>query len=143
MAVRRPIRLPKQWPAHVKPGILHAISLASVVLSYARGRATGRRRSRAQLEQATAEIALLREELGIKDGRWERARSRRRPHYIPTQRMRILQLRAVLVEEGQQVRGESLALLAGFYDIENRPKLVRQSALGDPGFHPAVETGTP
>ena len=31
MAARRPIRLPAQWPAHVKSGVLHAISLASVV----------------------------------------------------------------------------------------------------------------
>ena len=51
MADRRPIRLPRQWPKHVKSGILHAISLASVVLSYARGRATGRRRLCAQLER--------------------------------------------------------------------------------------------
>ncbi len=42
MPVRRPIRLPKQWPEHVKSGILHAISLASVVLSFARGRAMGK-----------------------------------------------------------------------------------------------------
>jgi hypothetical protein len=88
------IRLPKQWPAHVKSGILHAISLASVTLLYARGRATGRRRLRVQLEEANTEISLLRGELNIKDGRWARSRSRRRPHYIPIQRMRILQLRA-------------------------------------------------
>ncbi len=94
MPVCRPIRLPRQWPGHVKSGILHTISLASVVLSYARGRATGRRRLQSELEQANAEIALLREELYIKDGRWERSRSRRRPHYTPIQRMRILQLRA-------------------------------------------------
>ena len=94
MPVRRPIRLPKQWPEHIKSGILHAISLASVVLSYARGRATGRRRIQAELEQANTEIALLREELYIKDGRWERSRSRRRPHCTPIQRMRVLQLRA-------------------------------------------------
>ena len=88
MASRPLIRLPRQWPEHIKSGVLHAISLASVVLSYARGRADGRGRLRVQLEQATTEIALLREELSIKDGRWERSRSRRRPHYIPTQRMR-------------------------------------------------------
>jgi len=41
---------------------------------------------RARLEQATAEIALLREELSIKDGRWERSPPRRRPHYLPTHR---------------------------------------------------------
>ncbi len=65
MPVCPPIRLPKQWPEHIKSGILHAISLASVVLSYARGRATGRRRIQAELEQANTEIALLREELYI------------------------------------------------------------------------------
>ena len=94
MAGHRPIRLPKQWSKHVRAGVLHAVSLASVTLAYARGRATGLRRLCAQLEQAIGEIALLREELSIKDGRWERARSRRRPHYTPIQRMRILQLRA-------------------------------------------------
>jgi len=60
MTVRRPTRLPKQWPHHIKSGVLHAISLASVVLSYARGRADGHHRLQVQLEQATAEIALLR-----------------------------------------------------------------------------------
>ena len=85
MAVRPPIRLPSQWPRHVKSGILHAISLASVVVAVARGRALGRKRLHAQLDQATAEIALLREELLIKDGRWARACSKRRPHYSPAQ----------------------------------------------------------
>jgi hypothetical protein len=94
MAKRPPIRLPRQWPKHVKSGVLHAIALASVILSYTRGHATGRRRLAARVEQAETEIALLREELSIKDGRWERSRSRRRPHYTPTQRMRLLQLRA-------------------------------------------------
>ncbi len=41
-----PIRLPRQWPEHVKAGILHAISLAGVVLSYARGRANLETRSK-------------------------------------------------------------------------------------------------
>ena len=54
MADRRPIRLPRQWRNHVKSGILHAISPASVVLSYARGRATGRRRLRAQYRLAVS-----------------------------------------------------------------------------------------
>ena len=47
MANRRQICLPRQWPEHVKAGILHAISLAGVAVSYARGRATGRRRLQA------------------------------------------------------------------------------------------------
>ncbi len=54
MADRRPIHLPRQWPEHVKSGILQAISLASVVLSYAGGRATGRRRLCAQYRLAVS-----------------------------------------------------------------------------------------
>ena len=94
MASRPQIRLPAQWSRHIKSGVLHAISLAGVALTCARVRAAGHDRLRVQLEQTATEIALLREELGIKDGRWERSRSRRRPHYTPVQRMRILQLRA-------------------------------------------------
>ena len=37
MAVRPPMRLPRQWSRHVQSGILHAISLASVVVSFALG----------------------------------------------------------------------------------------------------------
>ena len=76
MASRRQIRLPRQWPEHVKSGVLNAISLASVALANARGLATSRRRLQAEVEQANDEIALLREEFYIKDGRWERSRSR-------------------------------------------------------------------
>ena len=110
---RRPIRLPRQWSSHVKSGILHAVALASVALSYARGRATGERRLRAELEHATNEIALLREEVSIKDDREERSHSRRRPHYTPIQRMRILQLRAarrtkkVLLEGSHLLGGQT------------------------------------
>ncbi len=94
MACRRPIRLPAHWPRHVKSGVLHAVSLASVALTCARGRFAGQSRLLARLDQANTEIALLREELAIKDGRWERSPTRRRPHYTRRQRMRILQLRA-------------------------------------------------
>ncbi len=69
MASRRQIRLPRQWPRHFKSGILHAISLASVAFTIARSRASSRRRLQAELEQAKGELALLREELLIKDGR--------------------------------------------------------------------------
>ena len=37
MASRRQIPLPRQWPEYVRSGIPHAISLASVVLSYTQG----------------------------------------------------------------------------------------------------------
>jgi hypothetical protein len=90
----RPIPLPRRWPKHIKSGLLHAISLASVAWTASRPSRTCRARLRAQPDHAKSEIALLREELDIKDVRWARSRSRRRPHYTPTQRMCILQLRS-------------------------------------------------
>lgn len=91
-------RLPACWPAHIKSSLLHAISLATTALTCAWGRAASGRGTRAKLEaeldRARTEIALLREEVDIKDARWSRLRSRRRPHYTPIQRMRILQLKA-------------------------------------------------
>ena len=56
---------PDNGPDTSSRAFLHAISLASVVLTLARSRANSRRRLQAELEQANAEIALLREELYI------------------------------------------------------------------------------
>ncbi len=135
MASRQQIRLPRQWPRHVKSGILHAISLASVVLSFARGRVTGRRRLQAQLEQANAEIALLREELYIKDSRWERARSKRRPHYTPIQRMRILQLRAA--------RGWTLEKTARVFLVDLQTLLIWMRRFDEHGERDLIQTAEP
>ena len=85
--------LPRGWKNHIKSSLLHAISLATAALKVARSR-SATRGLRAELERATNEIALLREELEIKDSRWSRLSSRKRPHYTPIQRMRVLQLRA-------------------------------------------------
>jgi transposase InsO family protein len=65
-----------------------------MALTIARSRRT-RTRLKTELDRADAEIALLKEELAIKDGRWSRVPSRRRPHFTPIQRMRILQVKAV------------------------------------------------
>lgn len=94
----RPIPLPKGWPTLVRSGVLHAISLAATALTTAWSRAStsrSRRQKRgAETERLRAEIALLEEELAIKDARWARLHPRRRPHFGPVQRMRILQVRA-------------------------------------------------
>ena len=135
MAGHRPIRLPRQWSKHVKAGVLHAISLASVALAYTRGQAAGGRRLCAQLEQATSEIALLREELSIKDGRWERARSRRRPHYTPTQRMRILQLRAA--------RGWTLERTARVFLMDLQTLQIWMRRLDEQGERDLIQTVEP
>lgn len=85
--------LPRGWTRHVRSSVLRAISLATTALTAARASADSRG-LRAELERAQHEIALLREELDLKDPRWIRLRPRRRPHYTPVQRMRILQLKA-------------------------------------------------
>jgi hypothetical protein len=135
MIVPRPTRLPEHWPDLIKSGVLHAISLASVVLSHARGRADAHARLRVQLEQATTEIALLREELTIKDGRWERSRSRRRSHYLPTQRMRILQLRAA--------RGWTLERTAQVFLVDLQTLLIWMRRLDEHGARALIQTVEP
>lgn len=92
MPSQRSAPLPRGWSKHVKSGLLHAISLASMALTISRTR-RARSRLATELERADNEIALLKEELAIKDARWNRLPSRRRPHFTPTQRMRILQLK--------------------------------------------------
>jgi hypothetical protein len=132
---RPPVRLPDQWSSHVKSGILHAISLASVALSYARGRAAGERRLQAEIHRAEDEIAMLREELSIKDGRWERSHPHRRPHYTPVLRMRILQLRAA--------RGWTLETTARVFLIEGQTLLAWMSQLDEPDGRPKIQTIEP
>ena len=74
------------------------MSLASAALTLASSRAAAsrlqRHRLQVEIDRLTAEVALLREELDIKDARWNRLPPRRRPFYTPVQRMRILQLKA-------------------------------------------------
>jgi hypothetical protein len=90
--------LPKRWPKQVKLAILHVISLAHWALIQSRSWAADsplqRVRLAGQLDQARNEIALLREELRIKDVRMARIPPHQRPFYPPAERMAILELRA-------------------------------------------------
>ena len=65
------IPLPKGWPSHVKSGGLHIISLAHFSITHARGWAaksiSASVRIAAEKDRLHQEIALLREELRIKD----------------------------------------------------------------------------
>ena len=70
MATQRPLPLPREWPQVIQSGVLHALSLASAALATAWARASRTRRLRvAEVDRLRAEIALLREELDIKDER--------------------------------------------------------------------------
>ncbi len=70
------IPLPKLWPRRVRSAAIHAVSLANVVFTVTRGRAenhfNARVRLRAENDRFRNELALLREELRIKDARMER-----------------------------------------------------------------------
>ena len=92
------IPVPRSWPKRVKSAVLHLISLAQFILAHARGWTANcvnpRVRQQGELDRATQEIALLREEIRIKDARMTQLPPHRRPYYPPTERMAILQLRA-------------------------------------------------
>ncbi|MHC5212509.1 MAG: transposase [Planctomycetota bacterium] len=78
--------------------MLHAISLASTALTVVRGRALDSRRGAlrraAEVEALRNEVALLREELRLKEARMAWLMPSRRPHYKPLERMAILELRS-------------------------------------------------
>lgn len=92
------IPLPPDWPAVARSGVLHAVALARLALVTVRGWCVNSRLHRvrfaAECEELRAEVALLREELRIKDARLARIPPRSRPHYPPVERLAILILRA-------------------------------------------------
>ena len=92
------ISIPESWPSHVKSAILHIISLAHFSITHARGWAANsvskRVRTTAEDDRLHQEIALLREELRIKDVRMCAIAALRRPRYAPTERLAILEVRA-------------------------------------------------
>ena len=92
------VPLPTSWPKHAKAATLHVISLAHFALTHVRGWAANspihRVRLAAERDRLDSEVALLREEIRIKDARMASLMPHRRPHYQPTDRMAILQLMA-------------------------------------------------
>ena len=91
--------LPKNWKRYVKSAVLNVVSLAQFSITYARGWAANsinaRIRLKAENDRLREEVALLREEMRIKDRRMTGIGPQRRPHYAPTELMAILELRAV------------------------------------------------
>ena len=92
------IPLPPGWPRRVRSAVVHAISLAQFSLTASRGWAANswnaRVRLREENDRLRQEIGLLREEIRIKDARMHHLEAQKRPHYPPTDRLAILELRA-------------------------------------------------
>ena len=92
------IPLPKSWGTHVKSATIHVLALAQYALTYSRSWAADssnqRVRLKAENDRLIQEVALLREEIRIKDVRMAQIDPQRRPHYPSTERMAILELRA-------------------------------------------------
>jgi DNA-binding transcriptional regulator YiaG len=101
MFASSPLASSRARPLAVHRSILHAISMAATALTQAWSR--GVRHSPAEMERLRTEVGLLREELDLKDARFARVPARRRPHYGPVQRMRILELRAARGWSARQV----------------------------------------
>ena len=105
--------LPKHWPRSVKAALVHVISLAQYALVYTRSWAANSSNQRVRLTAKAShlqqEIALVREETRIKDARMMRVPASQRPHYLPTERLAILELRVA--------RGWSLAQTAAVFQV--------------------------
>ncbi len=90
--------IPSGWNKRVQSGILQAISLGrhcfvSIVARMANS-PNAVDRVVARNERLQNEVESLREELRLKDARMARVPTHRRPHYSPTERLSILQLRS-------------------------------------------------
>ncbi len=134
----RGVALPKGWTRYVRSALLQAMSLAATAWTLTRSQvATSRRqgdRVQAELARAHTEIALLNEELRIKDARWNRLPSRRRAHYTAIERLRILELKAARGWSREQVArifllDEQGASWVGRVDEEGAGALVRMTEL--------------
>lgn len=93
-----PLPVPKNWSKSIQASLLQVIAFAQYALVYTRSWASNSSTERVrlataanQLEQA---VAVLREEIRIKDARMAQIPPHQRPHYGPIERLAILELRA-------------------------------------------------
>ena len=98
MPARPRLTVPKNWTRSIQAALVHVISLAHYALVYTRSWAANSSNERARLaahrDSLEQEVALLREEIRIKDARLAKTAPAQRPHYQPTERLAILELRA-------------------------------------------------
>jgi transposase InsO family protein len=88
--------LPEGWTLRLKSALLCAIALARVAIVHASSASSNVQRTRLAVDndRLQSEVAMLREELRIKDARLARTPPAHRPHYPATERLAILALKA-------------------------------------------------
>jgi putative transposase len=115
------------------------MALAKYALVYTRSWAANsaslRVRLAAQANQLEQEIALLREEIRIKDARLARITAGRRPHYQPSERLVILELRAA--------RGWSLAQTSQVFQVTTATIASWSKRLDEEGPDALIRTPEP
>jgi len=93
------IPLPKGWTELTLQAIRHVIALVRIVILNAANWPLDREcnglRLRVENNRLRAEINLLKQELAIKDARIARLDPKKRSHYLPSERLEILMIRAV------------------------------------------------
>jgi putative transposase len=126
---------PKHWTRSVQSALLHVIALAKYALVFTRswaGNSSSQRvRLAAKSDQLEQEVALLCEEIRIKDARMATIPPAERPRYQPTERLAILELRAArswsLAQTGKvfQVTTQTIASWTKRLDEEGPDALLR------------------
>ena len=91
---RSPLPLPPRWPRHVRSAAIHAVALARLAVAAARAEVKSSDFSTRRIARLRKELLLIKEEMRIKDGRMGTIPAHRRPHYVPIERLAILELRA-------------------------------------------------
>lgn len=88
------VSLPKHWDEHLKSAFICAVSLAHrafiIALTPCLNSVIDRNRLQGEILLLRSEVALLKEEMRIKDARSLRVAAAARPHYRPAERMAIL-----------------------------------------------------
>ncbi|HMA93089.1 MAG TPA: hypothetical protein VKP30_10410, partial [Polyangiaceae bacterium] len=94
----RQVPLPNDWPEYSKRGLLAAVALAHRAMVFAHSWCVNSRIARVRLAAENvalrARVALLQEQMRIKDARLMHIPPQCRPHYPPTERLAILALKA-------------------------------------------------
>ncbi|MDR1140806.1 MAG: hypothetical protein LBL62_03870, partial [Planctomycetaceae bacterium] len=93
------IPLPKNWTDYMLLAILHIIALVRIIILNAANLPNDKEcdglRLRVENDRLRSEIGLLQREIEIKDARFGRIDPKKRPHYLPSERLAILTIRAM------------------------------------------------